>query len=255
MPSIPFDILTEILPLLDPGVLAAVARTNKDLSAYALDLIYSHVRCRNMKGACQSIASNPGLAVRVHLLEITPIYHWSTSDVESFLPILRDALRITINLHTLILDIQGGHSWVLKPAIGVITLRSFSCSVYTDQTLLDFLHSQSDLEEIVLQHSFIPYSRSVPWKFPRLKKLNAPMSWVDTIAPHNPVSHVMISEIVSRAAITSLGLTTTSIRQLDIPLHAVHDKPFEELKALFRELEDLTLTMKFNWATRTASAA
>ncbi|KAJ7470896.1 hypothetical protein FB451DRAFT_1176097 [Mycena latifolia] len=245
MLPIPYDVLMEILPLVHFADLATLARANKTLSAYALDRIYNHIHCRNMKGACEAIASNPTLATRVHTLEITREYHWNRDDIESFLPPLRDALRITLNLRTLILDIDGHHS-CLGDSLGVFKLRSFSCSAYTDDDLLKFLNDQSELEELVLKHS-AAYARSGPWKFPNLRKLNAPMSWVDTIAPHNPVSDVVVSHIIVNGAISSLGLTSTPIRRLEIPIHAVDRKPFQELKALLPALEELSLVMSHNW--------
>ncbi|KAJ6553488.1 hypothetical protein DFH09DRAFT_585590 [Mycena vulgaris] len=248
MVPIPFDVLMEILPFIDSPDLTRMARANKDLSGYALDRMYAHIRCRSMQSACGSIASNPSLARRVRCLEINR--ENNGTDIESFLPALRDILPMTVNLRTLVLDIEGNHSWVLTPALGAFKLRSFSCCTFTDQHLLDFLQDQTEVEEISLAHSFIPYGRSVPWKFPKLRKLSGPMTWVDTILPHNPVSHVVISHISTTAAITSLGLTNTPIRRLEIPFQALRPNPVNELKVLFPALDDITLTIPFDWTTR-----
>jgi hypothetical protein len=257
MTSIPFDVLLEILTLVNFSDLPTLALTTRNVSASVLDQLYNHIQVRgkNMEAACQSIASNPELARRVHTLEVEREAHGA--HLESILPALHAALRTTINLRFLVLDIDGRHSWVLKSAIGALKLRSFSCFTYTDQDLLDFLHDQTDLEEIVLGHSFIPYGRPISWRFPNLRKINATMSWVDNIVPGNPVSHVGISYIASNTpgALTSLGLTTTPIRHLEVPLHGVHPIPFQQLNALFPALEELTLSITVNWLWPIVSAS
>ncbi|KAJ7352318.1 hypothetical protein DFH08DRAFT_650440, partial [Mycena albidolilacea] len=194
MTSIPFDVLLEILPLIDSSDLPAMARTNRYLSDFALDRMYGSISSKNMHAACQSVGSNPNLARRVKSLEINRHNHGHGTHLQTILPVFRDVLRVTSNLRTLKLDIDGKHSWVLKAALGVFKLRSFSCSAYTDQDLLDFLHDQTELEEIVFSHSysFPEHGAPVPWKFPGLKKVDGPMSWIDMIVPGQPVSHVSI---------------------------------------------------------------
>ncbi|KAJ6577524.1 hypothetical protein B0H19DRAFT_1120208 [Mycena capillaripes] len=253
MNSIPFDVLMEILPLVSSSDLPALARTNKDLSDHALNRMYSHISSQNVAAACQSVSSNPSLALRVKSLEINRAGR--VISIDSILPPLRDALRVTLNLRTLKLDIDGRHSWVLKPALGVFKLRSFSCSAYTDQDLLDFLRDQTELEEIVLSHSysFIERGSQIPWIFPLLKKFNGPMSWVDLIIPQQPVSHVVISYIRPGSSIASLGLTTAPIRHLQIPLHALEQIHVRELKGMFPVLENLVLTISQVWVIRPVS--
>jgi hypothetical protein len=250
MTSIPFDVLMEILPLVETSDLLAMARTNRDLSDYALDRIYGHISSKNMKAACQSVSSNPRLAQRVRSLEINHSDHGA--HLESILPSFRDALRVTLNLRTLKLDIDGSRSWVLKPALGAFKLRSFSCSTYTDQDLLDFLRDQTELEEIMLSHSYTFIEQGAPIKFLALKKFHGPMSWADLIIPHEPVSHVEISYIGHGSPIASLGLSTAPIRHLRIPIHAVDKRQPRELQVLFPALNNLVLSQA--WVIRPVSA-
>jgi hypothetical protein len=254
MTSIPFDVLMEILPLVETSDLLAMARTNRDLSDYALDRIYGHILSKNMKAACQSVSSNPSLAQRVRSLEINYSHGDHGYHLESILPSFRDALRVTLNLRTLKLDINGNHSWVLKPALGAFKLRSFSCYAYTDQDLLDFLRDQTELEEIMLSHSYTFIEHGAPIKFPGLKKFHGPMTWADLIIPHEPVSHVEISYIGHGSPIASLGLSTAPIRHLRIPIHAVDKRQPRELKVLFPALKNLVLTVSQTLVLRLVSA-
>ncbi|KAJ7760665.1 hypothetical protein DFH07DRAFT_816341 [Mycena maculata] len=241
MISFPFDVFMEILPLVDFTDLAAMAATNKDLSAYALDRMYQHIVSKNMQRACESIASNPSLAQRVQSLEINRSDHGA--NIETILPALRDALRNTRNLRTLKLDVDGQHSWILTPSLGVFKLRSFSSMSYTDQPLLDFLHHQTELEELRLAHSFIESQSPVPWDFPHLKKFDGPMSWIEVVVPRHPVSHVIVTHVSSvYGTLAAMGMTTAPIRHLQIPFHAMHKRTYEELKILFPALVDLTIT-------------
>ncbi|KAJ7088693.1 hypothetical protein C8R44DRAFT_991104 [Mycena epipterygia] len=223
MTSLPFDVLMEILPLIEFTDLTVIARTNKDLSGYALDRLYGHITSRNMK-------ARPRSRHRIYP------------------PVLRDALRITLNLRTLKLDIDGKHSWVLTPALGVFKLRSFSSFTYADEALINFLHDQTELEEIALTHSCFDFGPRIPWEFPNLKKFDGPMSWVDIIIPHNPVSHVVVSSIASGGAITSLGLTAAPINHLEIPIRAMHGRDFMNLRALLPDLKELVLVILPDWS-------
>ncbi|KAJ7352317.1 hypothetical protein DFH08DRAFT_84376 [Mycena albidolilacea] len=244
MTSIPFDVLLEILPLVDSSDLPAMARTNRYISDFALDRMYGSISSKNMQAACQSVASNPSLARRVKSLEMNRHKHGHGAHLQTILPVFRDVLRATSNLRTLKLDIDGKHTWVLKAALGVFKLRSFSCSAYADQDLLDFLHDQTELEEIVFSHSYSFPERGtpVPWKFPGLKKVDGPMSWIDMIVPGQPVSHVSISYITPGSRLASLGLTTAPILHLQIPLGPLKESRSEALKTLFSSVEDLVLT-------------
>ncbi|KAJ7510531.1 hypothetical protein B0H11DRAFT_1192788 [Mycena galericulata] len=249
MSYIPFDILMEILPLVDFPDLPAMALTNKGLSTYALDRMYRHIVSKNMKGACESVASNLSLARRVKSLEINRSIHGA--HLQYILPALRDALQNTLNLRTLKLDIDGHHSWVLEHALGAFKLHSFSSLGYTDEHLIDFLHDQIELEEIRLMHSFIQYRSPLPWIFPKLQKFEGPMSWIEEIVPRQPVSHIVVSQIVSHGAnISALGLTTAPIRHLQIPFHAVDKRSHGELKTLFPAVVDLAFTIDDSWPTR-----
>ncbi|KAJ7199561.1 hypothetical protein B0H12DRAFT_1244627 [Mycena haematopus] len=253
MTYLSFDVLMEILPLIDSSDLPAMARTNRFFSDYALNAIYGHISSKNMQAACVSVTSNPSLAQRVESLEVNFLDHGPK--IHSILPAFRDALRVTLNLRSLKWDIDGKYSWVFKSALGAFKLRSFSCSAFTDQDLLDFLHDQTELEEIVLSHSYsFPESGpSVPWQFPSLKKFNGPMSWIDMIVPHHPVLHVTISYIGRGSSIASLGLTTAPIQDLRIPIHAFEKTQPNELKALFSSLKHLVLMMAPPWPTSTIS--
>ncbi|KAJ7036861.1 hypothetical protein C8F04DRAFT_1086340 [Mycena alexandri] len=245
MTSIPFDILMEIMPLIDFPDLTAMARANRDLSGYALDRLYERISSRNIEAACQSISANHTLAQRVRSLEVNREDHGR--HLESILPALQNALRSTSNLGILKLDVDGSHSWVLKSAMGVFKLRSFSCCAYTDEDLLSFLHDQTDLEDIRLSHSFVERGPPAPWSFLHLKKFDGPMSWVDTILPGQPVSHVVVSHIrMASPSLTSLGLATVPIRHLQIPLHGLHEISSSTLKVLLPAIERLTLTMGRN---------
>ncbi|KAJ7746297.1 hypothetical protein B0H16DRAFT_1726476 [Mycena metata] len=245
MSFIPFDILMEIMPLIDLPDLTVIARANRDLSGCALDRLYEEISSRNMAAACQSISANHTLAQRVRSLEINRKDH--ARHLGSILPALRDALRCTSNLRILKLDVDGSHSWVLKSAIGVIKLHSFSCCAFTDEDLLSFLRDQTDLEDIRLSHSYIQRGPPAPWRFLRLKKFDGPMSWADTLIPGQPVSHVVVSHITNISpSLTSLGLVTVPICHLQVPLHGLHEIPFTTLKLLLPAIENLTLTMGTN---------
>ncbi|KAJ7131706.1 hypothetical protein C8R43DRAFT_657669 [Mycena crocata] len=129
-------------------------------------------------------------------------------------------------------------------------LRSFSCLAYTDENLLEFLHDQRELEEIVLAHSYVEFGRPVQWKFPNHRTFDGPMSWADAIVPHRSVSHVVICHNITGGQITSLGLTAAPISSLQITAHAMCRKPLADLKTLFPALKNLTLTMGVNWPTQ-----
>ncbi|KAJ7220210.1 hypothetical protein GGX14DRAFT_560028 [Mycena pura] len=237
MSSLPFDVLMEIMPHIDFPDLPAVARTNKELSAYALDRIYEHIPPKALRMACASISANPALARRVKALELNSDTY--ALHLESILPAISDALRTTPNLRALTLNVDGSHAWVLKPAIGVFKLRSLSCFFFTDDNLIDFFHDQTALEEITLTHSFVRRTRPITWTFPNLKTFDGPMSWADAMRPPG-LSRVVISHIVAGGSLDLLG--TLPIRHLQIPLHAAHKSSPAEFGALFPALEYLVLS-------------
>ncbi|KAF7375269.1 hypothetical protein MSAN_00413600 [Mycena sanguinolenta] len=252
MTYLPFDVLMEIFPLLDSSDLPAMALTNRSFSDYALSAIYEHISSQNMQAACVSITSNPSLAQRVKSLEVNR--HDHGRHIDSILPAFRDALRVTLNLRALKWDIDGRHSWVFKSALGAFKLRYFSCSAFTDQDLLDFLHDQTELGEIVLTHSYLfPENGPPPWRFSSLNKFTGSMSWIDVIVPHHPVSHIAISYISRGGPLASLGLTTAPIVDLRIPIHALEKRQPGELKRLFSSLEHLVLITRYAWETPTLS--
>ncbi|KAJ7183267.1 hypothetical protein C8R46DRAFT_1027024 [Mycena filopes] len=242
MTSIPYDVLMEIMPLVDFRDLTAMARANRSLSGYALDRLYARISSRNMRAACQSVSANPTLAQRVRALHVNRSDHGTQLD--SILPALGDALRVTTNLRTLKLDVDGSHSWVLKSGLGAIKLQSFSCFAYTDEDLLNFLHDQTDLEDITLSHSFIERGPPVPWRFLHLRKFDGPMSWIEAVVPGHPVSHLVISHMTNfRPSLASLGLTTVPLLHLQIPLQSLRQIPSPILPVLLPAIESLTLPM------------
>ncbi|KAJ6468326.1 hypothetical protein C8R45DRAFT_1018306 [Mycena sanguinolenta] len=248
MTYLPFDVLAQIFPLIDSSDLPAIARTNKSLSDHALNAMYGHISSRNMQAACVAITSNPSLAQRVKSLEVNR--HDHGRHIDSILPAFGDALRVTLNLRALKWGIDGKHSSVFKFALGAFKLRYFSCSAYTDQDLLNFLHDQTELEEILFTHSYLfPENGPPPWQFSSLQKITGSMSWIDVIVPHHPVSHIAISYISRGGSLASLGRTTAPIVDLRIPIHALEKRQPTELKALFPFLERLVLVTTYTWET------
>ncbi|KAJ7650842.1 hypothetical protein FB45DRAFT_888943 [Roridomyces roridus] len=242
MSNIPVDVLLEILPLVRLRDLGSLARANKYLSEHALDRMYEHIDFKHIKKACHSIVANPDLARRVKTLQLDTN---SPTHGLFLLPFVSGALCVTQNLRTLRLDVDGHYSQILRDARSVFKLRSFSCSCYTDDDFVGFLREQTELEELRLTHSYVESSQTASgaWHFPHLQKFEGPMSWVETIVPKHPVSHLTVTTVTSvMPDISALGLTAVPIKYLRIPFHAVGSRTSEELQVLLPALESLFIT-------------
>ena len=233
MPSIPIDVLQDILEHVDRNDLATLCRVNKIFCSYSRDVLYRNIYDRN-EALIRTLAQSTDLARRVRSFQTANDY-----------PELATALRNMSSLRRLkyagldrddsILD--GCTEWTFK-------LDSLETTLFYSESLRKFLNSQPSLTEIEFHvDSQYSDSRFEATCLPNLTRVAANPSWIRTFIQGRPVREVMMRLPRSEDLfdLSSFTLSTAPIRKLCISHVYLYHGPISLLVPIFPSLVHLVL--------------
>jgi hypothetical protein len=237
MPSIPVDILREILEYVGKADLARLCRVNKICHSYARDVLYREVYHPGARGT-QTLAQSIDLAKRVRSFTCANLY-----------PGLITALRNMSSLRSLDLDFIDDAS-ILDGC--TFKLDSFTGSCDYGESLQKFLNNQSSLTDVTFYTSFYP-SRSCPFEetcLPNLTRVAAYPCWLRVLIPGRPVREVVMAETWHKNPIdfSFFTLSIAPIQKLYIPYAYLHPRRGSFLASIFPSLVHLVVCVySINW--------
>jgi hypothetical protein len=226
MPSIPVDVLREILKHVEKHDLATLCRVNKIFCSCSRDVLYREIGYRDER-AIQTLAKSTDLARRVR--SFTTIYSS---------PELATALRNMSSLRRLDLDVDDDAS-ILDGC--TFKLYSFSCPFPYSESLQKYLNSQPSLMDITVRWDdkpLIPFDERC---LPNLTRVSARPSWLGILIPGRPVREVLVrlSSSIDSIDLSFFTLSTTPIQKLYIRFNMLYPKPVSLLVSMFSSLVHL----------------
>jgi hypothetical protein len=237
MPSIPVDILREILEHVRYTDLATLCRVNKIFCSYSRDVLYREIG--GDAHVVQTLAQSTDLARRVRSFQTRQLF-----------PKLATALRNMSSLGKLNLWDSRGVS-ILDGC--TFKLNSFTCSFPNSESLRRFLNSQPSLTHVTLYERYEPVSPFDERCLPNLTRVVAEPSWLRTLIPGRPVREVIVHS-PSRIYSTDLSfftLSTTPIQKLSIHYAMLYPKPVSLLVSIFPTLVYLEVNAyAVDWTVR-----
>ena len=229
MPSIPVDVLREILEHVDKAGLATLCQVSKICCSYSQDVLY-----RDIFGdapVVQTLARSTHLAKRVR-----------SFDIPGDCPGLGTALRNMSSLRHLSIHAENPH--VLEGC--TFKLVSLDCNFRDDEQFRKFLSSQPGLTDIGLASRFdhsCPFDES---SLPNLTRISTYyFSWLPHLIPGRPVREVILHNGWSEKNTFDLSvfaLSTTPIRKLTIDYTFLYPTtPGPVLAQIFPSLTHLSI--------------
>ena len=223
MPSIPVDVLREILKHVHYDDLPTLCRVNKIFCSCSQNVLY-----RELYGnahAIQTLAQSTDLARRVR-----SFYYFGSC------PELATALRNMSSLRSLNLEAIYDVS-ILDGC--TFKLDSFSCNFSNSKSLQQFFTNQPSLTNLTIWNNYyqpLPlfYERCLP----NLTRVEADSSLLRILIPGRPVRKVIVYSH-SRTHSTDLSfftLSTTPIQNLTIDYNMLYPKPVSLLVSIFPSL-------------------
>jgi hypothetical protein len=233
MPSIPIDVLLEILKHVRKADLATLCRVNKICCSYSRDILYRDIW--GEEKVIQTLVRSIDVARRVHSFGTS----WEHTG-------LATALQNMSSLRSLYLENVDDDS-VLDGC--TFKLEKFTCSFTCSESLRNFFISQPNLTDVKFpddpDHSESP-SVSYPLEetcLPNLTRVSADPPLLRILIPGRPVREVTTLSLLDIDAIdlSFFTLSTTPIEKLWINLHMLYPKPVSLLVSIFPCLEYLWL--------------
>ena len=229
MPSIPVDVLREILEHVDKNDLATLCRVNKIFCSCSQDVLYREIEYE-VTDVIQTLARSTDLARRVRS------FHTSYDHQE-----LAMALRNMSSLRRLGCEDFSDDASVLDGC--TFKLDSFETTFRYSESLHKFLNGQSSLTKLAI------YSSEHPPPFeetflPNLARVWAEPCWLRMLIPGRPVREVMLFEPCDEENPIDFGiftLSTAPIRKLQIGYDTLYPTPGSHLASIFSSLEHLTI--------------
>jgi hypothetical protein len=239
MPSIPVDVLQEILGHVhNKADLATLCRVNKIFCSCSQDVLYREID--GDERIIQTLAMSTDLARRVRSFEITRIS-----------PELITALQNTSSLRRLNLRDSRDVS-VLDGC--TFKLDSFFCTFPCSESLQNFLNNQPSLTDITLSNTdYEPFPPFDERCLPNLTRVSARPSWLRILIPGRPVKEVMVfsSMNFSPTDLSFFTLSTTPIQKLLIYIDALYSNPITRLVSAFPSLVYLMVdAFGIDWTER-----
>jgi F-box domain len=228
MPSIPIDVLREILEHVDKADLATLCRVNKIFCSCSQDVLYREIYHRD-KRVIPTLARSTDLARRVRS------FHTSGDHPEQ-----ATALRNMSSLRRL--DLVGSDVSNLDGC--TFKLDSFDTDFPYSEPLQKFLNNQPSLSEFVIHNSTghpPPFEETF---LPNLTLVMAKPSWVRMLIPGRPVGVVMVFDPWGEEDTIDLSvftLSTAPIRKLRITYRMLYPTPGSHLASIFPSLEHLMI--------------
>ena len=238
MPSIPIDVLREILGHVRKADLATLCRVNKIFCSCSQNVLYREIDCGDAY-AIQTLAQSTDLARRVRSFETmhSP-------------PELATALRNISSLCSLDLDVTDDAS-ILDGC--TFKLDSFTCRFVGSESLQNFLNSQPSLTHITFFGYYEPFPPFDERSLPNLTRVLADPSWLSVLIPGRPVREVDVAYPSSFSS-TDLGfftLSATPIQKLRIYYDRLYPTPVSHLVSIFSSLVHLEVyTFGMEWPVR-----
>jgi hypothetical protein len=218
MPSIPVDVLREILE--------HVHKTDRDI--WGEDKVI------------QTIAQSTDLARRARSFEYSEDY-----------PELATALRNMSSLRRLSFWGFGGDASILDGCS--FKLDSFTSTFPYSDSLQRFLNGQQSLTNLTLIVKDGPPSPLDERFIPNLTQVEAEPPWLRILIPGRPVTDVRVVTFEPEEAIdmSFFTLSTAPIHSLGIPYDSIYPTPGSHLVSIFPSLANLVLgTCKLDWSVR-----
>jgi F-box domain len=238
MPSIPVDVLREILEHVPKADLATLCRVNKICCACSQDVLYRDIY-KGDKRVIQTLARSTDLARRVRSFKTTRSP-----------PKLATALRNMSSLRSLDLNCIRDAS-ILDGC--TFKLDSFTCYFPYSESLQQFLNSQPSITNVALYADYEPLSPFDERCLPNLTRVQAAPSFLSILIPGRPVREVVVLSTldIDSTDFNFFTLSTTPIQKLYICYDMVYPKPASLLVSIFPSLMHLVVSAwDVEWTVR-----
>jgi F-box domain len=228
MPSIPIDVLREILEHVRKADLATLCRVSKIFCSCSQDVLYRKIEYRDARTiTIQTLAQSTDLARRVRSFRTHYKY-----------PELATALRNMSSLRRLNLKRIGDES-ILDGC--TFKLDSFETTLPYSESLQQFINSQPSLTDITFFGDCDPLTPFDERCLPNLTRVSARPSWLRMLIPGRPVREVTMRSSSSTDSIDFFTLSTTPIQKLKINFDILYSKPVTLLVSILPSLVHLEL--------------
>jgi hypothetical protein len=230
MPSIPVDVLREILEHVDKNNLATICRVNKTCCSCSQDVLYREINYGG-KLVIRTLAQSTDLARRVRSFE-------TYSNCEE----LATALQNMSSLRRLVLDGNNDDASILDGC--TFKLDSLNCVFGHSESLQKFLNGQSSLTKFEI---FDIAGCPPPFEetfLPNLTQVKAKPSWVHMLVPGRPVREVILYDPCDEdypIDFSIFTLSTAPIQKLEIAYRLLYPTPGSHLASIFPSLEHLVI--------------
>jgi F-box domain len=219
MPSIPLDVLLEILKHVGKVDLVTLCRVNKIFCSCSRDVLYREID--GDEHVIRTLAQSTDLARRVR-----------SFNTSCRCPELAMALRNMSSLRSF--DLYGGDGSILDGC--TFKLESFTYNLPYSEPLRQFLISQPSLTKVTLNVDDEPFPPFDERCLPNLTRVEAPLSWLRILIPGRPVREVTMRLASNTDSIDFFTLSTTPIQNLKIHYEILYSKPVSLLVSAFPSL-------------------
>jgi len=240
MPSIPVDVLREILGYVRRADLATLCRVNKIVCSCSQNVLYRNIEFGN-KRVIQTLAQSTDLARQVRSFR-------TYCNCEE----LATALQNMSSLRRLVLDCFHDENASILDGC-TFKLDSFDSAFPYSESHKKFLNGQPSLTNVAFRghyEFFPPFDERC---LPNLTCVVAKPSWFGLLIPGRPVREVMVDRSWDGDTIdlSIFTLSTAPIRKFEIAYELLYQTPGSHLASIFPSLEHLTIkASEMNWDVR-----
>jgi F-box domain len=227
MPSIPIDVLLEILGYVSETDLAILCRVNKIFCSYSRDVLYREIRVPDTR-VIPTLAQSTDLARRVRSFQtMLPS------------PELPTALKNMSSLR--MLSLMGVKDASILDGC-TFKLDSLGCNSRNSESLQKFLKSQPSITDLTLYSPYDPFSPFDERCLPNLTSVSAEHSWLGVLIPGRPVRDVLMF-FDDSTDLSFLTFSTTPIQKLWMDDDMLYPKPVSLLVSIFPSLVHLVVNV------------
>jgi F-box domain len=225
MPSIPVDVLREILEHVGKSDLPTLCRVSKIFCSCSQDVLYREIY-NGDKRVIQILAKSTDLARRVRSFK-----------TRRSPPELATALRNMSSLRRL--KLWGSSDVSILDGCS-FKLDSFDTNFPYSESLQQFLNSQPSIRHVAFSKVYKPMPPLDERCLPNLTRVFAPLSWLGMLIPGRPVREVMMRFALD-IDLSFFTLSTTPIQKLRIHFDVLCSKPVSLLVSIFPSLVHLAV--------------
>jgi F-box domain len=235
MPSIPVDVLREILEHVDKNDLATLCRVNKICCSCSQGVLYRAIHT-DSNLVIRTLAQSTDLARRVRSFNIPR----DGPGLGTALGNMSSLRRLNIRRIT---DTSILNGCTFK-------LDTIMCDPRNSQALKQFLINQPSLTNITLYANPEPPPLSMRG-LPNLTRVAAEHSWLRILIPGRPVTDVDMLEFwpMHTIDLSYFALSTAPINSLKIRYDYIYPTPESHLVSIFPSIVDLVL-VAYQWNLR-----